>query len=83
MFISALHQLPEEELKRGYSILPDHCSALTKLHTDPDCMQVNLTKLHTDPDCMQVNLTILHTDPDCMQVNLLHCILKTLRQKEN
>ena len=24
MFISSLHQLPEEELERGHSIVPDH-----------------------------------------------------------
>ncbi|CAI8020652.1 hypothetical protein GBAR_LOCUS12340 [Geodia barretti] len=40
VFISTLHQLPEEEIKKGYSILPEHCSSFTKLHTDQSSMQV-------------------------------------------
>ena len=40
VFISTLYQLPEEEVRKGYSILPEHCSSFTKLHTDHTCMQV-------------------------------------------
>lgn len=49
VFINSLYQLPEEEVKRGYSILPDHSSALSLLHRDEESMQVR--KLTT---CMQV-----------------------------
>ena len=40
MFINSLYQLPEEEMARGYSILPEHTSSFTKLHTNDECMQV-------------------------------------------
>ena len=39
MFLSSLHQIPEEELE-GSSIIPEHTSPLTKLHNSDKCMQV-------------------------------------------
>lgn len=40
MFLSALHQIPEEEREEGFSIVPPHSSPLTRLHTDNKSMQV-------------------------------------------
>ena len=41
MFLSSLHQIPEEELE-GSSIIPAHASPLTKLHNSDKCMQVSI-----------------------------------------
>ena len=41
VFINTLYQLSEEEMKEGYSILPEHSSPFTQLHTDKDSMEVS------------------------------------------
>ena len=41
MFLSSLHQIPEEELEVS-NILPDHSSPLTRLHSSDKCMQVHV-----------------------------------------
>lgn len=40
MFLSSLHQIPEEELESAASILPTHQSPLSRLHTSDKHMQV-------------------------------------------
>ena len=40
VFISTLYQLSEEEVRGGYSILPEHSSPFTQLHTDKASMEV-------------------------------------------
>lgn len=43
MFLSSLHQIPEEELAQCSTILPPHTSSFAQLFTSDKCMQVNLS----------------------------------------
>ena len=43
VFINTLYQLSEEEVRGGYSIMPEYSSPLTQLHTDKDSMEVGWT----------------------------------------
>ena len=44
MYLSTLHQIPEEEWEEGVTILPPHTSPFAKLFTSSTCMQVGPNK---------------------------------------